>query len=260
MKIIVDSKDVNLAQDPRLLIPYIEEKKRFGTDIMMTGLLDKKGEIVLEAAYDFIFGESIEPDDIIILGRTTDINDKMPYSFDHPYVRCYFTAFNISRGIIHEGFDMFTLSTDKKTLTVHSKDLWGAINSSGNWVIPYGKYTWIDGYDKGFVRARIGTITNGHKENDAKWSLITDSGFTVFSDCYNMLPFYNKGTGYVEIQREKDGSIERVYFEKIMKFLKSLSGPKPAYDPYGKYDYNKAARELIDDAYEGDSDARWNTD
>ena len=35
---------------------------------------------------------------------------------------------------------------------------------------------------------------------------------------------------------------------------------KPAYDPYGKYDYNKTAREQISDAYEGDPDARWNTD
>ena len=31
-------------------------------------------------------------------------------------------------------------------------------------------------------------------------------------------------------------------------------------DPYGKYDYNKAAREQISDAYDGESDARWNTD
>ena len=52
MKIIVDIKEVDLLKDPRLLIPFVEEKKRFGTDVMMTGLLDKRGEIVIEAKYD----------------------------------------------------------------------------------------------------------------------------------------------------------------------------------------------------------------
>ena len=260
MKIIVDIKEVDLLKDPRLLIPFVEEKKRFGTDVMMTGLLDKRGEIVIEAKYDFVYGESIEPDDIIVLGRIIGVNDKMPYSFEHPYIRCHFAAYNYSRGIIHEGFDMFTISTDKKIVTVHSKDAWGAINSSGNWIIPYGKYTWIDGFDTGFVRARIGTITNGQKDNDAKWSLVTDGGLTVYSNCYDILPFYNKGINYVEIQRDKEGQIEKIYFEKIMCFLNSLSRTKPAYDPYGKFDYNRAAREQISDAYDGESDARWNTD
>lgn len=257
MKIIIDIKEVNLSQDPRLLIPYMEEKKRFGTDVMMTGLLDKKGEIVLEAAYDYIFGESIEQDDIIILGRITGINDKMPYSFDHPFVRCNFTAFNANKGIIHEGFDMFTLSTDKKIITVHSKDSWGAINSSGNWVIPYGKYTWIDGYDKGFVRARIGTITNGQIENDAKWSLITDGGFTVYSDCYDILPFYKRGNDYTEILKERNGLWEKVYFENAIDFLKGLAKPKPDYDPYDNRKWLHRYDGSNSDAFEDELGATW---
>lgn len=35
---------------------------------------------------------------------------------------------------------------------------------------------------------------------------------------------------------------------------------KPDFDPCGKYDYNKHAREQIDHVYEGESDTHWNTD
>lgn len=33
MKIIVDAKDYNLQEDKRLLIPYMEEKSRYGIDL-----------------------------------------------------------------------------------------------------------------------------------------------------------------------------------------------------------------------------------
>ena len=196
MKIVVDSKDYNFKADKRLLIPYMEEGRRYGIDIVKVGLMDKNGNVIQEAKYDFVFSESIEPDDIVVLGTIIDINDKIPYSAK-PYIKCTFNAYNVSKGMILEGFDSFTISTDKKVITVHTNSSWGALNSYGEWVIPYGQYTWIDGFDKGFVRARIGTVTSGQKNNDAKWSLITDGGIIVYSECHDIKPFYGKGLDYI---------------------------------------------------------------
>ena len=259
MKIIVDAKDYNLQEDKRLLIPYMEEESRYGIDLVKFGLVDKQGNVVLEAKYDFIIGDSVEPNDIIVLGVIDSVNKKIPYT-TNAYVNCNFYAYNVSNGMLLDGFNSFTLSTDKKTITVHSKNLWGAVDSSGNWIIPYGKYTWIDGFDKGFVRARVGTITSGQKENDAKWSLITDGGFSVFNDCHDIKPFFGKEQDYVDIVWNKDSPAERKYFKKITDFLIGLSGPKPDYNPYDNREWLHRYDGSTDDAYEGDPDVRWNTD
>lgn len=259
MKITVDAKDYNLQKDRRLLIPYMEETSRYGIDLIKTGLLDNNGNVVIKATYDFVLGESFEPDDIIVMGVITGINDKNPYSVN-PHVRCSFSAYNASMGMILEGFNSFSLSTNKKVITVHSRDSWGAMDCFGNWVIPYGKYTRIDGFDKGFVRARIGSITNGQKENDAKWSLITDGGFTVYNDCDDIKPFYGKEQDYVDIVREKGKQVERKYFNHITKFLTGLSKPKPEYDPYDNREWLHRYDGSTEDAYEGEPDTRWNTD
>lgn len=259
MKIVVDSNYYNLQEDKRLLIPYMEKESRYGVDLVKFGLLDKQSNIVQKAKYDFIIGDSIEPDDIIVFGVIDNINHNLPYSVN-AYVKCSYIAYNIRNGVLLEGFNSFTLSTDKKIITVHSKNSWGAIESSGKWIIPYGKYTWIDGFDKGFVRARIGNITSGQKENDAKWSLITDGGFTVYNDCNDIKPFYGKEQDYVDIVREKGKQVERKYFNHITKFLIGLSKPKPEYDPYDNREWLHRYDGSTEDAYEGEPDTRWNTD
>ncbi len=68
-----------------------------------------------------------------------------------------------------------------------------------------------------------------------------------------------------EMRKEKEKYLKRI--EEYNKFLpqrrdsiKKNMFNKPRFDPTGHYDYNKAAREQIDDAYDGESDAYWNTD
>ena len=68
-----------------------------------------------------------------------------------------------------------------------------------------------------------------------------------------------------EMRKEKEKYQKRIEkynacLPERRQLIKENMYNKPDYDPSGKYDYNKAAREQIPDAYEGDSDARWNTD
>ena len=55
------------------------------------GMVDKKGNVVLEAKYDFIIGDSVEPNDIIVLGVIDSINKNIPYT-TNAYVKCDFCA------------------------------------------------------------------------------------------------------------------------------------------------------------------------
>lgn len=260
MKVIIDiSNGTNLQNSP-LLIPYLEESKNFGRDLIKVGLLDNKGNVVLKATYDFVIGDCIEPDDIIVLGKIGYINNKIPYSQEHPFIRIDYSAYNVSKGMLLEGFHSYSLSTDKKLLTVQRDYFWGVINSDGEWIIPYGTYTWIDGYHNGYVRARKGHITNGVKGNDAQWSLINSRGFCVYSGCYDIMPFYKERKDYTEILREKDGLWEKRTFKEITDFLLSLSGPKPDYDPYDNREWLHRYDGSTDDAFEGDNEAYWNID
>lgn len=260
MKIIVDTSNGVNPQITTLLIPYLEESKNFGKDLIKVGLLDNNGSIVLKAAYDFVIGDSVEPDDIIVLGKIGFINDKCPYSEEHPYVKIVYSAFNASKGMLLEGFHSFSLSTDRKLITVRRDYSWGVIDSDGKWIIPYGTYTWIDGFHNGFVRARKGHITNGLKDNDAKWSLITSGGLCVYSDCYDIMPFYKERKDYTEILRVRDGAWEKRTFKGITDFLLSLAGPKPDYDPYDNREWLHRYDGSTDDAFEGDNEAYWNID
>ena len=47
----------------------------------------------------------------------------------------------------------------------------------GSVVVPFGKYNWIDGFDNGLARVKIGGVTNGI--NESKWGLIDEEGEVV---------------------------------------------------------------------------------
>lgn len=260
MKILIDSNVVNLTNDQRLLIPFFASTERYGIKMVKVGLLDRNGNIVVNADYDFVLGESVSTDDIIILGKEAFINDKIPYSVNYPYTRCCYTAYNVRCGLILDGIDSFALSTDKKILTVCSKSKWGAIDSTGKWIIPYGKYTWIDGYDKGFVRARKGYITNGQVNNDANWSLVNDNGFAIYQDYYDILPFYNRNRNSTKILKERGGEYQEIIFQELADLLRDASRQKPDYDPYDNKEWLHRFDSLSGDAFDGESDAYWNVD
>ena len=51
---------------------------------------------------------------------------------------------------------------------------YGVLRTDGSVVVPFGKYNWIDGFDNGLARVKIGVVTNGI--NESKWGLIDEEG------------------------------------------------------------------------------------
>ena len=83
---------------------------------------------------------------------------------------------------------------NKKIYTVQDKNFgYAVLNTDGTEVVPFGKYSWIDGFDKGLARVRIGNVTNGQNENGNKWGLIDENGREILPLEYDCIwTFYGK--------------------------------------------------------------------
>ena len=65
------------------------------------------------------------------------------------------------------------------------------LRTDGSVVVPFGKYNWIDGFDNGLARVKIGGVTNGI--NESKWGLIDEEGEVVLPIEYDTIwTFYGK--------------------------------------------------------------------
>lgn len=50
------------------------------------------------------------------------------------------------------------------------------MNSEGKEVIPFGKYTYIDGVSYDYFRVKVGGTPDCLEGNDAKWGIINSKG------------------------------------------------------------------------------------
>lgn len=171
--------------------------------------------------------------------------------------------------------------------------------NSGEIVVPFGKYAWIDGFDSGYARVRTAgrttytknivamgdletdtwiegqeNINNAvkrefveHPENFAKWGIIDENGNEVlpveFDEVWN---FYNKGRNSTKVV--KNGIAEEFYLKSCNKHINTRKRLDSDHygGSYGEYSGSYAQDvmgyddETINDAFDGDPDAYWNID
>ena len=256
---------------------------------------DTEYRIEVEPTYDIIIGDVLDKDDIVILGKLGIKTQRGIFCgvkniiYDTP--KCYgfiYELFQYGSGVfsrkMQRQYEMFTgeycitdftLSSDRKVVSIMTDDgCWGAINWKRDAIVPQGKYSWIDVFRDGLARVKGGQETNGKISADTRWGLIYIEGKEILQPIYSDLQIIN-GMVYVEQNSKKNvillRDLEYATYESVKKRDKELLEIKekeerarfrykPDYDPSGHYDYNKAAREQIDDAYDGQADAHWNTD
>ena len=159
---------------------------------------------------------------------------------------------------------------------------YAVLDKNDNEIVPFGKYAWIDGFDHGLARVRIGysqnTITvltlDGPISPWRKWGIINKQGEEVLPVIYdNIWNFKGKNrlSTYVE-SKERGG--EEVFFHDLDN---SIPYPKWKYNShraynddygthFGEYEGSYAqdimgySDDVINDAFEGDPDAYWNID
>ena len=257
-----------------------------------TGALkDTEYRIEVKPTYDIIIGDVYESDDIVVLGNLCEKTQNGTFSgiksivSDSP--KCYkfiYHLFQFGSGVFSKKLQRhyngwvgeycitdFALSDDRKAISLMTSDgEWGAINWKQDIIVPQGKYRWVDFFKEGLARVKGGKETNGNRFADTQWGLVDIEGNEIIPPIYSNMQLMDDKV-YLEqgskksiillkdLEYETYESVkEREQREKAIRRDNLYN--KPAYDPYDKYDYNKTAREQISDAYDGESDALWNTD
>lgn len=158
--------------------------------------------------------------------------------------------------------------------------LWGIINTDGKEILPVAFpniHSFMDELND-YTTFSKDYITIEFFDEEKVESLYVEGYFEPLS-CpsrlrqvsFKTLESINARLGLIgthivnEMRKEKEEYQKRI--EEYNKFLpqrrdsiKKNMFNKPQFNPTGHYDYNKAAREQIDDAYDGEPNAYWNTD
>ena len=91
---------------------------------------------------------------------------------------------------------------------------WGVTDLEGNIIVPFGKYDWIDGFDQGLARVKIGRAPSNQVGNDNKWGIINEQGEEVLSVEYDEIwNFFGKNRYSTKVV--KDGIKEDVYLHTL---------------------------------------------
>ena len=267
-KILVPASSYNMQDDNRLLIPFTS-----GENI---GFVDKEGVIVVKPQFTMYYGDCYDESDYIRV--TVDNLYGFPRSGGRvaSYKRPMYGLINFKGETIFEPsfFSLIPAIGNKKLYTVQDKNLgYAVLNIDGTEVVPYGKYSYIDGFDKGLARVKIGNVTNGQKNNGNKWGLINENGDEVLPIEYDdMWSFYGKNRATVRVV--KGDVAQNIVLSELLGVVEdqesgSLSDNYYADDygsSYGEYagsyaqDVEGYSDDVIDDAFDGDPDAYWNID
>lgn len=81
---------------------------------------------------------------------------------------------------------------------------YAVIDFNGNFIVPFGKYNYIDGYDTGVARVKLGKTTNGIQDSSSQWGIIDENGNEILKPAYsNIWSFYNKALQYTRVESGK---------------------------------------------------------
>lgn len=269
-KFLVPASSYNMQDDNRLLIPFTSGDK--------IGFVDKEGAIVVKPQFTMYYGDCYDESDNI------RVSVDCLYGFIRSggrvatYKRPMYGLINYKGETIFEPsfYSLIPAIGNKNLYTVQDKNLgYAVLNTNGTEIVPFGKYSWIDGFDKGLARVRIGNVTNGQNENGNKWGLIDENGKEILPLEYdNIWTFYGKQR--VTTKVVKGNVAHNVILSELFGKDKPQENGNHSnnYDTnaddygtnYGEYagsyaqDVEGYSDDVIDDAFDGDPDAYWNID
>lgn len=267
-KVLVPATSYDFTMDSRLLIPFTSGEK--------IGFINQHQEIVAKPQYLMYYGECYEKEDYI---RVAIIN---PYCVNSNTTKAYhrplFGLINYKGETVLpiEYYSIKPALDNKNLFTVLNKNSeYGVITAEGVEIVPFGKYDYIGGFDRGVARVKIGKESNSKIDNKNKWGIINEKGEEVLTpEVQQVWNFYGKG--YATIIVVNDGVKTKLPFSYFMSNTDndddSYCNPNDDdydYDyreSYGDFagtyaqDYMGFSDDTIYDAFDGEADAYWNID
>lgn len=256
---IVPAKQHDVCGDDRLLIPFVQDHK--------IGFVNQDVEPVVAPKYDIICGDVFKESDYVHVGIRFSVGYQRSNGKVQTYDRIKWGLIDFKGKVIIDcNYAGISVSDDGKLFTLkdHNKGFC-VIDHSGNKIVPYGKYGFIDGYTMGYARVR----------NDNKWGIINrDGNITIpveYNEIWNFYPYKKSNFTSTRVLK-KDGEISEFDF----MYGKLYTDPKDnvcqyhqddAYGcRYGEYagtyaqDIAGYSDDVINDAFDGNPDAYWNID
>ena len=197
-KVLVPAISYNLKTDNRLLIPFTDGDK--------IGFINHDGKIVVKPEYNMYYGECYSESDYVRVIVNVPYGAKRSDDSISSYYRPIYGLINYKGDIIFP-IEYLTIKPaigNSFIYSVQSMDgNYGVITPEGKIIVPFGKYDYIGGFDRGYARVKIGKTTNGLVDNNCKWGLINDVGNEVLPVEYdNIWNFYGKNISFTNIVKE----------------------------------------------------------
>ena len=208
-KILIPASSFELESESRLLIPFTSYDK--------IGFMNRQGEVIVKPQYTMYYGDCYSPTDLI----KVSINESYGFLKDNSEIdsriRPVYGLINYKGEIVLDinYYSIMPAIGNWGIVTVQNKARkYGVIDMNGNIIVPFGKYDYIDGFDKGFARVKIGKQTNGQIGSHCKWGIINEHGEEVlpaeYDDIWN---FYGKS--YDSIKVFRGGILKYVCFRDL---------------------------------------------
>ena len=230
------------------------------------GMLNRNGEVVVQAKYDKIYDECYSEDDFIRVGETYTHNygtEKKPNIYYYDRVGLINAKGEV---LLEPEYNNIVFSSDRKVCVVckgwENNKQYAVYNNNIEMIIPWGQYDVIEAFSKdGLSRVK----------KDDKWGVInTDGNIVVPVDCDDIWRFDNKPYNSIVVVRNCiESRIPKATLLSSRKTTNAFiddyidSNHAFSYDEHaGSYaqDYGGLDDETINDAFDGDPDAYWNID
>lgn len=104
------------------------------------------------------------------------------------------------------------------TVVERSDYKWGVMDSKGNEIVSFGKYDWIEGFEHGLCRVKIGKRSSIFANNNNKWGIINEKGEEVLPCVYDEVWMFI-GKNRYSTRVVKDGIASEVYFHDLNPML-----------------------------------------
>ena len=234
-KVLVPASSYKLEEDPRLLLPFTSGDK--------IGFVDKNGIIIVEPQYDMYYGDCYSKEDKIRVA----VEDIYGFIRSGGNVACYrrllYGLINSKGEVILEPSFRHLIPAigNKELYTVqNTESQYGVLRIDGSVVVPFGKYNWIDGFDKGLARVKTGGVINGI--NKSKWGLIDEKGEVVLPVEYDAIwTFYGKERNSTNVV--KGGFSQNMDFSSILGRDKAYEKKSDSYK--SEYEGNEQDDSII---------------
>ena len=273
-RILVPRFRYDLKSDKRFLVSFV-----CGTKI---GFANIEGEIMIEPRFDFVLDDFTTKNSIVRVGETYAKVYSPNASKTYLYQRFGLLKSDGSFFIPME-YEGISMPVFSDAITLRSlTNGYAVIDFDGNFIIPFGLYNYIGGFDHGFARIKIGGVAGGLFDSDGLWGILNDKGEVILKPEYKRIQnFYDKSQLYTKVITTdnsifefhfNDGSLRENGYQAMLdrQEQKEMDDYRllQEYRESMYWEYNGTyAQDImgysdqdIDDAFDGEPDAYWNID